>query len=144
MDTIKYFANKDVIFILPLGVGSHLRYWGVPTSRLVELDWWGEIEIEGLSFIATPAQHFSGRLGLISTNETLWASWVIKSPTDSIYYSGDSGYDTHYKTIGERFGPFDLVFMDSGQYNERWRTMHNMPEEMIKGFTELGLSLIHI
>jgi len=138
MDTIKYFANKDVIFILPLGVGSHLRYWGVPTSRMVELDWWGEIEIEGLSFIATPAQHFSGRLGLISTNETLWASWVIKSPTDSIYYSGDSGYDTHYKTIGERFGPFDLVFMDSGQYNERWRTMHNMPEEMIKGFTELG------
>ena len=138
MDTIKYFANKDVIFILPLGVGSHLRYWGVPTSRLVELDWWGEIKIEGLSFIATPAQHFSGRLGLISTNETLWASWVIKSPTDSIYYSGDSGYDTHYKTIGERFGPFDLVFMDSGQYNERWRTMHNMPEEMIKGFTELG------
>ena len=30
----------------------------------------------GVQFVATPAQHFSGR-GLRDGNQTLWGSWVI-------------------------------------------------------------------
>jgi L-ascorbate metabolism protein UlaG (beta-lactamase superfamily) len=26
-------------FVVPLGVGDHLRRWGVPDGRVVELDW---------------------------------------------------------------------------------------------------------
>jgi len=75
----------------------------------------------------------------------LWAfqemkrsSWAIKSLENSVYFSGDPGYDTHYKTIGNRPGPFDVVFMDSGHYDKRWRAIHNMPDEVIKGFNDLG------
>ena len=55
------------------------------------------------------------------------------------------GYDTHYKFIGDKYGPFDIVFMDSGQYNIRWRAVHNMPEEVILGFKDLkGRHLVPI
>jgi len=138
MKTVKYFGDKETTFILPLGVGSHLRRWGVKQSKIIELDWWEQVDVGDLSFTGTPAKHFSGRLGPVSTMKTLWSSWVIKSLENSIYFSGDSGYDAHYKTIGDRLGPFDVVFMDSGQYNERWRAMHNMPDEVIKGFNDLG------
>lgn len=136
METIKFFVGKDVSFIAPLGVGAHLRHWGIEESRITELDWWDEIVMDELSYTAAPAQHFSGR-GILTGNKTLWASWVLKSKTASVYFSGDSGYDTHYQTIGDRLGPFDLVFMDYGQYDEGWRAVHNLPEEGIKGFQEL-------
>ena len=100
-------------------MGSHLKGWGIPTQRIYEKDWWEEEEFSGVKFIATPAQHFSGRTG-IHDNETLWASWVIKSKNHNIYFSGDSGYDIHFKEIGEKLGPFDVAFIESGQYIEKW------------------------
>ena len=71
--------------------------------------------------------------------------WVVKSGKRSFYFSGDSGYAKHYKEIGDKYGPMEVVFMDSGQYNTRWREVHNMPEEVIKGFIDLkGENLIPI
>ena len=145
MKTIKFFREKDIRFIVPLGVSPHLQRWGVPKIKISEFDWWQEFKIGGLMFICTPAQHFSGRMGPYKDNKSLWASWVVKSSTKSFYFSGDSGYDTHYKDIGSMHGPFDLVFMDSGQYNVRWKAVHNMPNEVIKGFQDLrGRNLVPI
>jgi L-ascorbate metabolism protein UlaG (beta-lactamase superfamily) len=137
METIIKLKDDDVTFVAPLGVGSHMRKWGVDNDKLIELDWWDEIDFDGVTFICTPAQHFSGRMALFSTMQTLWASWIVKGGGKSVYYSGDSGYDVHYKDIGERYGAFDIVFMDSGQYNERWAAVHNMPDEVIQGFIDL-------
>ena len=137
MDTVKHFIDQDVAFVTPLGVGSHLRFWGVDETRITELDWWGETELQGLKFAATPSQHFSGRIGVVHNNKTLWASWVIEGKEQSVFFSGDSGYDTHYQDIGKAYGPFHIVFMENGQYNESWRAVHNMPDEAIKGFQEL-------
>ncbi|MGA1538193.1 MAG: MBL fold metallo-hydrolase [bacterium] len=50
------------------------------------MDWWAEHEFEGIRFVCTPAQHFSGRTGTNQT--TLWASWVVDSPNSKIYFSG--------------------------------------------------------
>ena len=146
MKTIKFFNNnKDISFVVPLGVGSHLKKWGVENSRITEMDWWDTKIIKGIKFICTPAQHFSGRKAFIETQKSLWASWVVKSGKRSFYFSGDSGYAKHYKQIGDKYGPMEVVFMDSGQYNTRWREVHNMPEEVIKGFIDLkGENLIPI
>jgi len=146
MKTIKFFnKNKNISFVVPLGVGSHLKKWGVPDSRIIEMDWWDSKIIKGIKFICTPAQHFSGRKGFIETQKSLWASWVVKSGDRSFYFSGDSGYSKHYKQIGDKYGPMEVVFMDSGQYNTRWKEVHNMPDEVIKGFVDLkGENLIPI
>ncbi|MES2733995.1 MAG: MBL fold metallo-hydrolase, partial [Bacteroidota bacterium] len=50
---------------------------------------------------------------------------------------GDSGYDTHFKTIGEKFGPFDLAILECGQYNLLWPLIHMMPEETVQASIDL-------
>ena len=134
-ETIKKFVGSETKMIVPLGVGAHLKKWGVSPSQIVELDWW-ESTIHGpTTFTATPAQHFSGR-GFIR-NETLWAGWSMKSSTASVFYSGDSGYGDHYKEIGEKLGPFDLTFIENGQYNKHWRNVHQFPEEAIQAHLDV-------
>ena len=40
IDTIVALARTQrAPFVVPLGVGAHLRKWGIPESRIVELDW---------------------------------------------------------------------------------------------------------
>lgn len=137
MKTIEFFVDKDVKFIVPLGVGSHLQYWGVKANQILEHDWWQTTTLGEIEFTATPAQHFSGRKGF-DGDKTLWASWVIKSKQKTLYFSGDTGYDSHFKKIGEKYGPIDIALIESGQYNERWREVHMLPEESIKAYHDLN------
>jgi L-ascorbate metabolism protein UlaG (beta-lactamase superfamily) len=142
METIKQLHDRDISFVVPLGLGAHLEHWGVSAQKITELDWWEETEIDGLNLICTPSQHFSGRRGPYKEKRSLWASWLIKSPSQSVYFSGDSGYADHYRQIGERYGSVDLVFMDSGQYNARWRHVHNMPEEAVQAVLDMDGQLL--
>ena len=129
--------DKAKKFISPLGVGAHLEYWGVDPVKITELDWWEVSQPDTeLKIAATPARHFSGR-GIFDRNITLWASYVLQTSKHSIYIGGDSGYDTHFKEIGEKYGPFDLVFLESGQYHEFWKYIHMMPEETVQATADL-------
>ncbi len=144
MDTIVYFKSKKTKFITPLGVSSHIKGWGIEENRLTELDWWQSLDIDGLQFICTPAQHFSGRTGS-NSNKTLWSSWIVKNKKNSIFFSGDSGYDTHFKAIGDKYGPFDIAFIENGQYNKMWRDVHVLPEETAQAFLDLkGKNLVPV
>ncbi|RZI93995.1 MAG: MBL fold metallo-hydrolase, partial [Rubrivivax sp.] len=106
--TIEYLAQRVQRYFVPLGVKARLVEMGVPAERVQEFDWWQAGTHAGVQVTATPAQHFSGRT-LSDRNRTLWASWVIQSGGQRIYYSGDSGYFGGFKQIGERFGGFDLA-----------------------------------
>ena len=127
-ESIKKLKAKVGHFYVPLGVGMHLEAWDIPKAAITEMDWWEATTFKGLQLVCTPAQHFSGRkFGKNQT--TLWASWVIKTTEENIYFSGDSGYAPHFKEIGERYGPFDIALMECGQYNQMWAEIHMMPEE---------------
>lgn len=82
-----------------------------------------------------PARHYSGRT--LTRNKTLWAAYALITPEYKIYISGDSGYGTHFQKAGVTFGGFDLAILDSGQYNERWRYVHMMPEDAVKASGDL-------
>ncbi|WP_459209134.1 MBL fold metallo-hydrolase [Aquimarina rhabdastrellae] len=127
-ESIQQLKDKVTHFYTPLGVGVHLEAWGVPQERITELDWWQQVNFETFNFVCTPAQHFSGRK-LSNGQSTLWSSWVIQTPESKIFFSGDSGYSTHFKEIGEKYGPFDIALMECGQYNEMWPDIHMFPEE---------------
>jgi len=126
--SIVKLRGKVKAYYVPLGVGNHLKSWGIDSSQITELDWWQEATHDELTFRCTPAQHFSGR-GLSDRASTLWSSWIIHSPKSNIYFSGDSGYGAHFKEIGEKYGPFDFAMMECGQYNENWKDIHMFPEE---------------
>ncbi len=140
-ETILKIKEKVSHFFVPLGVGVHLESWGVPSIKITELDWREERQFEGISFVCTPAQHFSGRK-LNNSQSTLWSSWVIKSKNENIYFSGDSGYASHFKEIGEKYGPFDIALLECGQYDEMWSDIHMMPEETVKAGIDVNAKKI--
>lgn len=133
--------SKVKQFYTPLGVGNHLTAWGIAESKVKELDWWDEVQYGDFTFACTPAQHFSGR-GISDNAATLWASWVIKNKDNSIFFSGDSGYNTHFKEIGDKYGPFNFAMLECGQYNEQWKQIHMMPEETVLAGIDLKADLI--
>ena len=127
-ESIQKLKSKVNMFYTPLGIGIHLLKWGVEKERIIELDWWQEIKFDELTIRCTPAQHFSGR-GISDREKTLWCSWIIQSDDENLFFSGDSGYASHFKEIGEQYGPFDFAFMECGQYNNLWPLVHMLPEE---------------
>ena len=126
--TIKQLKSKVESYIVPLGVGVHLEAWGIASAKITELDWWQEVIFKGIKLACTPAQHFSGRK-FTNSQSTLWSSWIITSKSTNLYFSGDGGYGSHFKEIGEKYGPFDLALLEYGQYNKMWPDIHMFPEE---------------
>ncbi len=135
-DAVLALAAKTELFLTPLGVGDTLVGWGIPAAQVRQLDWWQETRVGALRFVATPAQHFSGR-GLRDGNRNLWASWVIIGEQQRVFFSGDSGYFAGFKTIGERFGPFDLTLIETGAYNQDWADVHMQPEQSLQAHLDL-------
>jgi L-ascorbate metabolism protein UlaG (beta-lactamase superfamily) len=141
MPTIRALTRtQDAPFVVPLGVGAHLERWGVPQTRIIELDWNDTADIAGLTLTATEARHFSGRL--LRRNATLWSSWVIAGEGHRVFYTGDSGHFSGYTTIGERYGPFDATLMQVGAYNDAWPDIHMLPEQAVQAHLSLGGELL--
>jgi L-ascorbate metabolism protein UlaG (beta-lactamase superfamily) len=123
-------------FVVPLGIGAHLRGWGVPEDRIVELDWDGATTVAGLTLTCTEARHFSGRF--FARDTTLWSSWVVTGPRHRVFFGGDTGYTPAFAGIGARFGPFDLTLQPIGAYNDAWHAIHMDPEEAVRAHGDLG------
>ncbi len=123
--------------VAPLGVGAHLERWGYAPDRIVEADWFDmAVDEDGLRIHLVPVRHFSGRL--LTRNKTLWGGHVLESASHRVLLSGDTGYGSHFSEIGRRFGSFDLVALDMGQYDPRWPSVHMTPEEAAQAADDLG------
>ncbi len=128
--TIVAMKNWDTQFIVPLGIGAHLAYWGIPESRIVELDWWDHARVRDLDVVCTPARHASGRV-LIDKDATLWAGYALVGAKHRVFFSGDTGLFPAMKDIGERLGPFDVSMIETGQYHAAWPDWHIGPERAV-------------
>jgi L-ascorbate metabolism protein UlaG (beta-lactamase superfamily) len=138
MDSIDILMSKTDRFITALGVGRHLQRWNCPVSKIEEMDWWQETDLDGLKITFTQSRHSSGR-AVSAQPCTLWGGWVIDSGKERVYFSGDGGYGQHFKEVGERLGPFDFGFMECGQYNEKWRVIHMHPDESVQAAIDAGV-----
>ncbi len=128
-------------FYVPLSLGAHLEKWGIASENIVELNWWDSIELDSISFVLTPSRHFSGR-GLNNRFSTLWGAWVILGKKHRVFFGGDSGYFPGFEKIGEKYGPFNLAFLECGAYNENWSEIHMMPEETVQASLDLNSKLL--
>ncbi|MEM5436199.1 MBL fold metallo-hydrolase [Paraburkholderia diazotrophica] len=135
-ETVLALAETTGVFVTPLGVGDRLIEWGIDASKVRQFDWWQGVEIDGVQFTATPAQHFSGR-SLFDGNSTLWASWVIVDGDLRVFFSGDTGYFDGFKTIGERLGPFDVTLLETGAYDAQWPYVHMQPDDTVQAHIDL-------
>lgn len=128
--TVEALKDRELQWLVPLGIGAHLEHWGVPAARITELDWWDEATVGPLTLTATPARHFSGRwLGRFRS--TLWVGWALRGPEHRVWYSGDTALFPELADIGERLGPFDLTLVESGAYDNTWTDVHLGPEQAV-------------
>jgi len=123
---------------VPLGLKDFVS--GLKKTNVIEMDWWQTIDCgNGITLICLPVQHWSRRIGQ-GFNETLWASYLIITPTVTIYYGADSGYFIGYKEYGQRFPHIDYALLPTTAYQPRW-FMHyahvNIPEA-IQAFEDLN------
>ena len=135
--SIMDMKNKTARIITALGTGSYFRGWGFDASKVSEGDWYNAFPISSdVTVHLVPARHYSGRL--LKRNQTLWTGFVIEAADKRMLFGGDSGYGPHFSEIGQRFDGFDLVALDSGQYDQRWAYIHMTPEESMQAAEDLG------
>lgn len=139
--TVIKLKAKAKSVVCSLGVSSHLIYWGFDKKTITEIDWWQTAKLtDGMTLTAAPARHFSGR-GL-KRSKTLWSSFILKTNSYNLFLGGDSGYDFHFKEIGEKYGPFDIAILESGQYNIAWPFIHMMPEQTVQAALDLRAKVL--
>ncbi|MGL4232128.1 MAG: MBL fold metallo-hydrolase [Casimicrobium sp.] len=78
--TIEDFKTRfpKAQYLVPLGLKAWFDDLGVANVR--EMDWWDAIELGGLKYTFTPAQHWSKR-SLSDTNRSLWGGFVVEAPS---------------------------------------------------------------
>lgn len=135
--TIMKLKSKIKTIICGLGTGAHFDHWGFDSDSIIEKDWNETILLEdGFEVNTVPARHFSGRSFI--RNKALWMSFVLKTPSSKLFIGGDSGYDSHFAEIGKQFGPFDLAFLENGQYDKSWKYIHMAPNEVLQAAIDLN------
>ncbi len=86
-----------------------------------------------------PSRHWANR-STFDVNTTLWGGFMIQSENKNIYFGGDSGYGSHFKTIGELFPDIDVALIGAGAYSPGWfmSPNHQDPYDAVKAFHATG------
>ncbi len=148
-DTIEFLSNDTTLFYVPEGVDENLASMGVSKANIQTFVWWQEVDFidnsdynnREFTVAFTPSQHFSGRT-LWDKNDTLWGSWVFLLDEYKLYFSGDTGYFDGFKIIGEKYGPFDVSFMENGAYDDLWKTIHMFPAQTVQAHQDLKAKVL--
>ncbi|HEY0177224.1 MAG TPA: MBL fold metallo-hydrolase [Pedobacter sp.] len=138
--SILKLKGKVKQFVTSVGAGEHLERWGIPAGQITELAWGEQAIVSGLEFTAVPARHFTGRG--FKRNQTLWSAFVLRTAQYKLFLGGDSGYDTHFKEIGEQYGPFEMAILECGQYNKLWPDIHMFPEQTVQAAKDLKAKVL--
>ena len=128
--TLIAMKDWDTKFIVPLGVGAHLEYWGIAPEKIIEVDWWDRLTVGPIELVATPVRHASGR-HVFDKDATLWSGYALLGPAHRVFFSGDTGLFTALQDIGDKLGPFDATMLEVGQYHRSWPDWHMGPEQAV-------------
>ncbi len=141
--TLKSLKDSVSYFIVPQGTAPILIKYKIPREKIIELNWWEGVQssTHSLRIIATPSQHNTKRLGY-KANTSLWVSYALELGDKKVFLSGDGGYYTHFREIGEYFGSFDLALLENGQYNKAWQYSHSFPEQTIQAARDLRAKVV--
>jgi len=125
------------IFV-PLGLKTYIQ--GMNKKDVTEMDWWQSVDCgNGTTLVCLPMQHWSRRIGQ-GLNETLWASFLLITPTAKIYFGGDTGYFIGHREIGKRYPGIDYALLPTTAYHPRWfmHYAHMDIDEALAAFDDLG------
>jgi len=134
-DTVRHFNNS--IALIPLKMSSIINSMN-QTIKTQEAGWFQKYDIdEKFKIYFLPSYHWHKR-NLIDANKVLWGSYIIETQNKTIYFAGDTGYNSHFKEIGELFD-IDIAILPIGAYAPRWfmKDSHMNPKDAIQAFSDL-------
>jgi L-ascorbate metabolism protein UlaG (beta-lactamase superfamily) len=125
-------------YLVPLNNGQFLQRAGVPADRIVELDLFEQYEFKNTRFTLEKAQHWSSRF-IFDKNRYLWGSYLIETQNKKLYFAGDTGYNSHFAELKEKYGPIDFALLPIGAYEPQWfmKTQHMNPTATVQAAIEL-------
>lgn len=137
--TIRQIARRfpNTHFFVPLGLKQWFTRRGI--FHVTELDWWQSVSLEGMTFTAVPAQHWSMR-SFWDRNRSLWCGWIIESCDLRVWFSGDTGYTAGLADIALFRGSLDVALIPIGAYSPRWfmGSHHMDPQQAVSLWQQLG------
>lgn len=139
--SIQKLLDKNATFITPLGMEYYLKKID-KNINVKTFDWYQSLSDDSVKLSFVPAKHW-GRRGLLDTNRALWGGLVIESSQQSIYFSGDTAYEQHFKEIGLKY-KIDYALLPIGAYSPREVMSHNHlnPQEAYQAFLDLRANSI--
>lgn len=129
-------ARFQPAYVVPLGNATYLKSWGL--QNVIELDWWDSVIVKEVRVVMTPARHWSQRT-LFDQFKALWGGALFITSGKTIFFAGDTGYDTHFKLIEARYGPVFLSLLPIGSYQPRYfmKDSHMDPAEAVQAHVDL-------
>lgn len=131
--------------IAPLGNAAIIQAQH-PQIEVESVDWGDAVALTGAggagATIATePAHHWSAR-GMGDRNHALWASYLIRSKSRTVYFAGDCGFGggQNFRAIARRHPRLDIALLPIGAYEPRWfmQEQHMNPEDAVAAFEILA------
>ena len=129
------------LFLIPFGDSELFLDNGI--NNIIEMKWWESAVINNdFKITFTPAKHASNR-GIFDRNKSLWGSYLFNFKGKNIYFGGDTGYDNHFKRIGDFAGHIEFSLLPIGAYEPRsiMRVVHTNPEEAVQAHLDLRSKL---
>jgi len=130
-------------FLVPQG--DKLWFDNKSFARVKEHTWWEPSSFtlkygtsKQITFTFLPANHWS-MSGLLDKNRSLWGGWMIECLGHTIYFAGDTAYESHFKEIAETFPHIDIALMPIGPCEPKeWvGHAHIDSQEAITAFLDL-------
>jgi L-ascorbate metabolism protein UlaG (beta-lactamase superfamily) len=120
--------------VVPRGVEDLVESIGF--SRVHRMEWWEQIEVQGLKVTMTPCRHWGARM--FRDVHRGYGGYVVEGAGQSVYHSGDTAYFEGFREIGRRLKPEVALLPIGAYFPDSYRSVHTSPEEAVRGFVELG------
>ena len=128
--------------ICGMGVDALINKW-VSRKVSIPMGWYQQYTDGDFTVTFLPALHW-GKRSVNDGGKRLWGAFAVKGGERLIYFSGDTGYDKHFKEAGHFFGYFDYAFLPIGAYMPRFmmESNHISPYESVQAAKELRAEII--
>jgi len=127
--TLARFSRSTVI-LAPYPAARYLQRRGIRVWVMRPGD---EYPFRGGSIIAVPAHHPGGRLSLKARSDGRAIGYVIRTPSETIYYTGDTEYFSGFEKIAAKFRP-DVVLLNLNAH------LHS--EDALRAIDDLGAPVV--